>query len=857
MGHRKKAFVDKPMLQARERRPALGLSRLQWLGVWAPTAFGALLLWFVLAFPYTFPVWLFVLLVLGITAAAAALFSWLVFTQVRQRVEALKGSARQQTAVAELGQRALAGTDLSTLMNDTVALVAQALNVQFCKVLELLPDGTALLLRAGVGWKDGSVGSATVGAGTDSQAGYTLLHKEPVIVKDLRTETRFIGPPLLHEHGVVSGMSVIIPGQDQPFGVLGAHTTRRRMFTRDDVHFLQATANVLATALERKRAEEELKQTVSLLNATLESTADGLLVVDLTGKIVSFNRKFAEMWRIPDTLLALRDDAQALEFVREQLEDPEEFLRKVRELYNQPEAKSFDVLRFKDGRTFERYSQPQRVGSRSVRRVWSFRDITERKRAEATRHALYQASLEIQAPLGLQERLDRLLQTAQTVLGLDRLNIFLADPEGRWLEAVAGLGVTEPLQVIRVPIGPEGGAVAEAYRTQQMLSWEGQGPVPERLRLHPPYDRIDALRSRVFVNVPLIVQGRAIGVLGADRKRSRQPLDPATRELLQLFAAQAALAIEHAKLYEEQRLSAIHLEAMVETRTRELQSANAQLQEATRKAEVASRHKSAFLANMSHELRTPLNSILGFSEVLLEKGVGALNAKQTRFLTHIWSSGKHLLQLINDILDLAKVEAGAVFLQLESLPVAPAIEDILVVARGLADKKAQTLEVQVEPKLPLLRADPVRFKQILLNVLGNAVKFTPEQGRIVLGVHRAPGDLLEVRVADTGIGIRAEDLHRLFQDFVQLRSAGSKHREGTGLGLSLTKRLVELHGGRIWVESQGEGRGATFTLVLPFGGPSGESATSTKGLSAWEHSITLIDQPVNDWILSPLSGGRP
>jgi len=186
--HRKKAFVDKLLLQARERRPALELSRLQGLGVWAPTAFGGLLLWFVLAFHDTLLVWRFVLLVLGSTAAA--LFSWRAFTQVRQREAAHKGSARQQTAVAELGQRALAGTDPSTLMNDAGALVAHALDVECCTAVELLPDGTALLLRAGVGWQGGSVGSATVGAGTDSPAGYTLLHTEPVLVEDLRTDTR-------------------------------------------------------------------------------------------------------------------------------------------------------------------------------------------------------------------------------------------------------------------------------------------------------------------------------------------------------------------------------------------------------------------------------------------------------------------------------------------------------------------------------------------------------------------------------------------------------------------------------------------------------------------------------------------
>ncbi len=176
----------------------------------------------------------------------------------RQRAqEALQARERQQAVVAELGQQALAGTDISTLMDKAVAFLAQTLQVEYAKVLELLPDGSALLLRAGVGWKKGYVGHATVGAGTDSQAGYTLLSKTPLIVQDLRTETRFSTPPLMREHGVVSGMSVIISGRDGPFGILGAHTTRRRTFTEDDIHFLQATANVLAMAIERRRGDEE------------------------------------------------------------------------------------------------------------------------------------------------------------------------------------------------------------------------------------------------------------------------------------------------------------------------------------------------------------------------------------------------------------------------------------------------------------------------------------------------------------------------------------------------------------------------------------------------------------------------
>ncbi|HHT9154730.1 MAG TPA: protoglobin domain-containing protein, partial [Candidatus Tripitaka sp. YC43] len=190
--------------------------------------------------------------------------------ELRERVEELKTRAHQQAVVAELGQRALADTELSVLMNEVVARTAETLRVEYCKILELIPDKAVLLLRAGVGWKEGYVGHATVGTETNSQAGYTLFFGRPVVVEDLRTEKRFTGPPLLHDHGVISGMSVIIQGKERPFGVLGAHTTSRRTFTRDDINFLQSTANVLAMAIERKQVEEGLQQSLKDLRRSTE-----------------------------------------------------------------------------------------------------------------------------------------------------------------------------------------------------------------------------------------------------------------------------------------------------------------------------------------------------------------------------------------------------------------------------------------------------------------------------------------------------------------------------------------------------------------------------------------------------------
>jgi PAS domain S-box-containing protein len=196
---------------------------------------------------------------------------------------------RQQAAVAEIGHDALRGAELQALMTEATALVAQTLRVEFCKILELLPGKEALLLRAGVGWKEGLVGQETVSAGTNSQAGYTLLCKEPVIVEDLRTEKRFSDPPLLRDHGIVSGLSVIIGRSDRPFGILGAHTAERRVFSVDDVNFLQAVANVLFQVIEHRRDLEEVRRNATWLERLINTTQDAVISIDRQGCVVSFN----------------------------------------------------------------------------------------------------------------------------------------------------------------------------------------------------------------------------------------------------------------------------------------------------------------------------------------------------------------------------------------------------------------------------------------------------------------------------------------------------------------------------------------------------------------------------------------
>jgi signal transduction histidine kinase len=241
---------------------------------------------------------------------------------------------------------------------------------------------------------------------------------------------------------------------------------------------------------------------------------------------------------------------------------------------------------------------------------------------------------------------------------------------------------------------------------------------------------------------------------------------------------------------------------------------NEELRRLYTELEAASRHKSEFLANMSHELRTPLNAIIGFSQVLREEMFGKVNEKQAEYLDDIISSGNHLLSLINDVLDLSKVEAGQVELEIEPFSLRDALERGVVMVRERATQDGVRVEFAADPEVDVVEGDERRIKQVIFNLLSNAVKFTPAGGAVDVSSSRVNGEV-RISVADTGSGIAPEDHQRIFEEFQQT-GAGLEQREGTGLGLALSKRLVELHGGRIWLESE-LGKGSTFVFTLPAG----------------------------------------
>jgi len=292
--------------------------------------------------------------------------------------------------------------------------------------------------------------------------------------------------------------------------------------------------------------------------------------------------------------------------------------------------------------------------------------------------------------------------------------------------------------------------------------------------------------ARTVLSVPLLRGNQLIGVVTIWRREAR-PFTSEQVALLKTFADQAVIAIENVRLFKE-------------------------LEGANRELSAASQHKSEFLANMSHELRTPLNAIIGFSEVLTDRMFGELNEKQEEYLKDIYASGTHLLSLINDILDLSKIEAGRMELELTEFDLPTAIENALMLVRERAGRRSIALHTNIDNRLALIQADERKVRQVVLNLLSNAIKFTPEGGRIEVGAVPKDG-FVEVSVTDTGIGIAPEDQEAVFEEFRQVGTA-EKKAEGTGLGLTLCRKFIELHGGRIWVKSEVD-VGSTFTFMIP------------------------------------------
>jgi PAS domain S-box-containing protein len=555
---------------------------------------------------------------------------------------------------------------------------------------------------------------------------------------------------------------------------------------------------------QRRDAESAASRSLSLLRATLESTADGILVVDLNGKILSFNQKMADMWEIPAEVFACGDDQKAIDAALDKLVYPEDFMAKVRELYRDPDQASYDVLELKDGRTFERYSQPQRIDDVPVGRVWSFRDITARLRADERERALAQeqaaraeaensqkrasllaeASRVLSASFDYQTTLAALVRLAVPALAdycaldiveaedsFERIGEAHVDPtKSKLLGEVAkfpksALTARHPLMRVMATGAP----VLEADITPAFI--RASFAEAEQRRV------VEALAPRSLICVPLVTSGKPLGALTLVTSGSGRRYEIADLSLAADLARRAAIVVEHARLFHE--------------------------------AEQATRARDDVLAVVAHDLRNPLNTVTMAVGMMLET-MPVERVQERRQVEIVRRAADRMNRMIQDLLDVKRMESGRLTTDLKPEDPGILINDTIDMLRPLAAGSTIRLETDIEQNLPLVLADAARVQQVLSNLVGNAVKFTPRDGRITVCAERLDTEV-RFAVIDTGPGIPAEQLPHIFGRFWQAKTSD---RRGIGLGLAIAKGIVEGHNGRIWVESH-VGLGSTFYFTLP------------------------------------------
>ena len=461
----------------------------------------------------------------------------------------------------------------------------------------------------------------------------------------------------------------------------------------------------------------------------------------------------------------------------------------VTPLYREGQPFGTILLRRKEVRPFsereiallQTFGDQAAIAIENVRLFNETKDALDQQRASGEVLAAISNSIADTAPV-----FERILESCERLFAGKVIAIETVDSTGTLrIERFRGPGRMNQDQYVIGPViaGASVSANAILSRTvQHVIDIPNGTDLPSRSR----QSYLD-IEVRSAIVAPMLWENEGIGCISVGRENVG-PFSDKDIALLRTFADQAVIAIQNARLFHE-------------------------IQDKSRQLEVANQHKSEFLANMSHELRTPLNAIIGFSEVLLERLFGELNEKQDDYLKDIHSSGRHLLNLINDILDLSKVEAGRMELDLSTFDLPTAIANAMTLIRERAQQHGITLAKEVAPELGNVVADERKFKQILLNLLSNAVKFTPDGGRIDVTA-QCDKDNIVVAVHDTGIGIAPEDQEAVFEEFRQVGHNYTSKQEGTGLGLALTRRFVELHGGQISVHSM-PGKGSTFTFSLP------------------------------------------
>jgi len=554
-----------------------------------------------------------------------------------------------------------------------------------------------------------------------------------------------------------------------------------------------------------------------MMQATLESIAGGILVTSAQGRVTAFNENYLRMWKLDRETLVELDHRRLVTTVRELLSDPGQFEARLEEICTLPPSECVDELQFKDGSVVERTCRVQMVNGVSVGRVWSYRDITERRAAydalrDQTRvlELINETGQIIASTLDLEALLQAVTDASTKLSGAKFGAFFYTAKDER--------GDTFHLYTLS-------GAPRSAFekfgqpRATELFAptFEGKPPIrsddvlvdPRYGKMAPHYGMPKGhLAVRSFLSVPVVAHsGEVFGGLFFGHP------DPAvfserTERLVVGLAAQAAIAIDNARLYDQVKRASDERHRLFEFE-----------RAAREEAERVSLMKDEFLATLSHELRTPLNAIMGWSQILRLPGTSEEDFRVG--LTTIGRSARAQAQLIDDLLDMSRIVLGKIRLDVQRMDLCAVVNAAVDSVHPSAEAKGIRLRRILDPLAGPVAGDPNRLQQVVWNLLANAVKFTPKNGKIDVLLERVNSHL-EISVHDSGIGINPDILPHIFERFRQADSSTTRMYGGLGLGLSIVKQLVELHGGKVRAVSSGEGRGSTFVVELPVG-PVGDS----------------------------------
>jgi GAF domain-containing protein len=770
-----------------------------------------------------------------------------LFKELGERNAELREALEHQTATAEvLGIISRSPTDVQPVLNAIVESAARVCGVD--DVLLRLHEGNDFVSRAHFG----SIPIARVEISIDEPQVRWVCEQGTLHVPDVHAQSDF--PMLGSGGGYHTHLSVPLRQQGEFIGMLTARRIEVRPFTPVQIKLLETFADQAVIAIENVRLFKELEVRNRDLTEALEqqtATSEILRVIsssptDLQPVMDAIAENAARLCEANDALIHRIDgdqlrtvanygplprspgrdlellpidrglyipgrvviDRQTIH-IHDLTAEPEDDLRArfarslgVRTVLATPLLREgvpigtimirrMEVRPFteKHIKLLETFADQAVIAIENVRLFQELQTRTsELARSVGELTALGEVGQAVSSTLDLEIVLTRIASHAVHLTGAAGGAIYEYDEEAEEFHLRGSHQIDkEFVEALRAsPIRLGGGPLGQAASSR--ASVEVTDILDEReytaVRFRPLLGR---LGYRSLLAVPLLREEKIMGGLTIFR-RTTGSFPPEVVNLLQTFATQSVLAIQNARLFRE-----------IEDKNREIEAAN--------------RHKSEFLANMSHELRTPLNAIIGFSEVLGERMFGELNEKQAEYTDDILSSGRHLLSLINEILDLSKVEAGRMELELAPFDLPLAIDNARTFVRERATKHGINLDVRVDERLGEFVGDERKIKQILLNLLSNAVKFTSEGGRIGINARQADGSV-EISVSDTGIGIAPEDQAKIFEEFRQVGGDYAHKKEGTGLGLTLAKKFVELHGGKIWVTSE-VGKGSTFTFTLP------------------------------------------